>query len=491
MIEGYSGADADDRWRKLVLPANYVNPKPAGRYNLVVIGAGPAGLVTAIVAAGLGARVALIERHAMGGDCLNVGCVPSKALLHATNRGRAAGLDPDEAFRQAFAWLRTARAGIAVHDSVERYRSAGVDVYLGNGTFSDAHTILVGDRTLRTAKTVIATGARALVPPIDGLAGLAPLTNESVFDLKARPKSLAIIGGGPIGCELAQGFARLGTAVTLMEAGPRILTKDEPDAGQVVAQALERDGVSMKLGAPIVKAGREAERLTLHLKNGDRVVADEVLVAAGRLPNVEGLDLERIGVAADAHKGISVDKHLRTSCPDVYAIGDVASALQFTHHADAQARLVIQNALFAGRKRVSVLIVPWTTYTSPELAHIGLTRAQAAAQHIDVDAYRLSWSELDRARTDDAGDGYAEVLTRAGNDRILGATLVGADAGEQIASLAIMMNNGLGLKAVGATIFPYPTRSEYLRRLADAFNRKRLTPRLASALHWWLRYSRR
>ena len=491
MTEIYPGAAADVHWRCLVLPPGYVNPNAADRYNLVVIGAGPAGLITAIAAVGLGARVALIERHAMGGDCLNVGCVPSKGLLHAAKEGRVAHLAPDEAFQRAFAWLRGVRAGIAVHDSVERYRAAGVDVYLGDGSFIDPHTIRVDDRTLRTAKTVISTGARAHMPSIPGLADLAPLTNESVFELKVRPQSLAILGGGPIGCELAQAFARLGTAVTLIQTGERILAKDEPEAADIVAQALRRDGVTLVVGARVIGAERQAGRRTLLLEGGTRVTADEVLVAAGRSPNVDGLGLDRIGVEADPRRGIHVDNYLRTTCRDVFAIGDVASPLRFTHHADAQARIVLQNALFAGRKRSSALIVPWTTYTSPELAHIGLTRSQAGAQGIAVDAYRVDWSDLDRGRTDDAGEGFAEVLTRAGSDRIVGATLVGADAGEHLAPIAIMMNNGLGLKAVAATILPYPTRSEYLRRLADAYNRTRLTPRVAAALRWWLRRVRR
>lgn len=491
MTEAYPGAAADSRWRQLVLPADYVNPTPGGRYNLVVIGAGPAGLITAIAAAGLGARVALIERHAMGGDCLNVGCVPSKALLHASKEALAANVTPDEAFQRAFAWLRTVRAGIAVHDSVDRYRTAGVDVYLGAGTFIDPHTIQVGDRILRTAKVVIATGARARIPDVPGLAELAPLTNESVFDLKVRPATLAVIGGGPIGCELAQGFARLGTAVTLLQTGTRILPKDDPEAAEVVARALAASGVTLKLGVHIGRAERVGAGRVLILDDGERIVVDEILVAAGRVPNIADLGLERIGIHADSRHGIPVSARLRTTCPDVYAIGDVASRLQFTHHADAQARIVIQNALFGGRKNTSTLLVPWVTYTSPELAHIGLTRAEAAEQQINVDAYRVNWSDLDRGRTDDGGVGYAEVLTRHGSDHLVGATLVGDDAGEHIAPLAVLMNNGLGLKAVGATILPYPTRSEYLRRLADAYNRTRLTPRVTTILQAWLRFARR
>lgn len=468
----------DELWRRLVFPADYRNPTPAARYNLVVIGAGPAGLITSIAAAGLGARVALIERHAMGGDCLNVGCVPSKALLSASARGWD--------FARSFEWLRRVRSEIAHHDSVERYAQAGVDVFLGHARFVDPHIIEVAGQRLSTRKTVIASGARAAMPPIEGLAGAQPLTNETIFDLAAQPRRLAVLGAGPVGCELAQAFARLGTEVHLMEVEPRVLPVEDADASAIVAGALQRDGVRLHLGRRVVRVAVESTGRVLELDNGERVAADEILVAAGRRRNVADMGLELAGVRLATNGAIEVDERLRTTQADIFAVGDVSSRLQLTHNADAQARIVIQNALFLGRARTGKLIIPWCTYTSPEVAHVGKTRREAEASDAGIDVWRVEWTQTDRARTDAATEGYAEVLTHKGTDRIVGATLVGKDAGEQIAPLLVLMNNGLGLKALGRVILPYPTRSEYLRRLADAYNRRRLTPTVASLFRWWL-----
>ena len=474
-------------WQQLVFPRDYRNPAPAPRYNLVVIGAGPAGLIAAIGAAGLGAKVALIERHAMGGDCLNVGCVPSKTLLAAA----FAGLDSGA----ALARVRAVRAAIAEHDSVQRYRAAGVDVFLGEGSFISATSVRVasdahGDATLQARKVVIATGARAALPPIPGLAESAPLTNETIFELATAPKRLAIIGGGPIGCELAQAFARLGTQVDLVELLPRLMPADESEAAELVASALRAVGVQLHLGAGLKKIGRDASGRTLHLESGASIVCDELLVAAGRQRNLEELGLDAAGIRWDAKHGIEVDAQLRTSARNVFAIGDVGSRLQFTHHADAQARIVLRNALFLGRARADTLVVPWCTYTKPEVAHVGATRAALTASDTRFTALRVDFKDLDRGRTDNTGDGYAEVLLAAGSDKLLGASIVGNDAGEQIAPLVMMMTLKIGFGALGSLLLPYPTRSEYLRRLADAWNRTRLTPRNARLLSWWLRRTR-
>ena len=471
--------DDEALWRRLVFPADYRNPKPAARYHLTVIGAGTAGLVTAIVAAGLGARVALIERQAMGGDCLNVGCVPSKTLL----AGAAAGLT----FAHAMQRVRAVRASIARHDSVERYTQAGVDVFLGQGSFSSAHEIRVAGATLHTRRTVIATGARAHIPPLPGLAEIAPLTNETVFDLTAQPRRLAVLGAGPVGCELAQAFARLGTQVELLELGPRILPQDEADAAQRVAEALVRDGIRLRLGAHVTGASRTSAGKVLSLADGTAVAADEVLVAAGRARNVEGLELERAGVRFERQAGIVVDARLRTSHPHIYAAGDVCGALQFTHAADAQARIAVRNALFPGGARADALIIPWCTYTRPELAHVGATSRELQEKGRAFDRYRVEFGELDRGQTDAAADGFAEVLTARGSDRILGATIVGRDAGEQLSPLVMALTRRLGLKRLGSLVLPYPTRSEYLRRILDAYSRTRLTPFTARTLRWWLR----
>lgn len=484
----FDAAGLDAAWRELVFPAGWRNPVASGRYNLVVIGAGPAGLITAIAAAGLGARVALIERHAMGGDCLNVGCVPSKALLAAAARGAD--------FATAMRRLREVRTAIAHHDSVARYTQAGVDVYLGAASFETPHRIRVGDAVLDTRKTVICTGARAALPPIPGLADVGPRTNETIFDLPAPPRRLAILGAGPIGCELAQAFARLGVEVHLLEGQPRVLPIEDADAGCLVAAALERDGVRLHLGVQIERAELVGGLRRLVLAGGDTVEAEELLVAAGRRRNVDGLSLERAGVRFDARVGVQVDAQLRTSHPDIFAAGDVCSRYQFTHSADAQARIVIRNALFFGRARVDLLAMPWCTYTSPEVAHLGATRRELESANQPFDALRVQFADLDRGRTDASGsatalpDGYAEVLVARGSDRVLGATIVGKDAGEQLAPLAVMMTAGIGFGALGSLVLPYPTRSEYLRRLADAWNRQRLTPRTARLLAALLRWRR-
>ncbi|HEY0768058.1 MAG TPA: FAD-dependent oxidoreductase [Steroidobacteraceae bacterium] len=475
-------SEDDVLWRRLVFPADHRNPTPAARYNLTVIGAGPAGLISAIAAAGLGARVALVERHAMGGDCLNVGCVPSKTLLAGAARGLS--------FASAMQRVRAVRAALAQHDSVERYTRAGVDVFLGQARFANAHQIRVAEATLRTRRTVIATGARAHIPPLPGLKEIMPLSNETVFDLTEQPRRLAVLGAGPVGCELAQAFARLGTQVELIELGSRILPQDEPEAAQWVADALVRDGVTLRLGARATSALRTSAGKVLMLADGTRVAADEVLVAAGRARNVEGLDLERAGVRFDQAAGIAVNARLQTSHPHIYAAGDVCAALQFTHAADAQARIVVRNALFLGRTRADALIIPWCTYTRPELAHVGATSRALEEAGRGFDRYRVEFGELDRGQTDDGADGYAQVLTARGSDRILGATIVGKDAGEQLAPLVLALSRGLGLKSFGSLVLPYPTRSEYLRRILDSYNRTRLTPFTASTLRWWLTRTR-
>lgn len=475
---GTGAAEPDAQYRRLVFPSDYRNPSPADRYDLVVIGAGPAGLVTSITAASLGARVALVERRAMGGDCLNVGCVPSKTLLAAA----AAGLSYDAAVER----VRSVRTRIAHHDSVERYTGSGVAVFLGEAVFEAAHRVRVGQTVLNTRRTVIATGARAVLPPIPGLADIAPLTYETVFEQRTLPRSLAVLGAGAIGCELAQAFARLGSRVELIERAHQILPAEATQAVRLIAAALARDGVTLHLGATVQSAVRTAAGKTLMLADGRRIVADEVLVAAGRCRNVDGLGLERAGVNLDARAMIAVDVHLRTSHPHIYAAGDVCSAHPFTHAADAHARIVIRNALFGGRGRVDRLVVPRCVYTRPELAQVGAGVCELERAGRRFERHRVDWGQLDRGATDDADDGFVEVLAD-GRGRILGATLVGRDAGEQIAPLVVLMSRRVALGSLGSLVLPYPTRSEYLRRVADAHVRGRLTPRVAGWLRWWLR----
>ncbi len=478
----YPGAEHDRVWRRLVAPTDYRNPKPFERYHLTVVGAGPAGLVTAIAAAGLGARVALIEKNAMGGDCLNVGCVPSKALLDVTRR-------PGVRFEEALDWFRTVRAQLAAHDSVERYCAAGVHVFFGAGEFVDPGTLRVGGVEIRARRIVVATGARPVLPRIPGLAESRPWTNETVFDLQQRPERLAILGGGAVGCELAQAFARLGIAVVLLEAAPRLLTNEPEQAGSLVAAALARDGVEVRVGANVQSVERRDSQVVLRL-DAERVVADELLVATGRRPSTDALNLAAAGVDVDADGRIVVDKYLRTTNRRIFAAGDVCSHFQFTHNADAHARICVQNALFACTATTTGLVVPRCVYTDPQIAVIGRTRDALDASGAPFDVHRIRFAETDRGATQGDSEGFAEVLTAPGGDKILGALLVAHDAAEQLAPIIVAMRQRLGLGSFSQVMLPYPTRAEYLKRLADGYNRTRLTPLVRKLLASWLAWRR-
>jgi pyruvate/2-oxoglutarate dehydrogenase complex dihydrolipoamide dehydrogenase (E3) component len=479
-----------------VHPAGWRNPEPAGRYNLVVVGAGTAGLVSAAGAAGLGARVALIERHLMGGDCLNTGCVPSKALIASARVAAVARTsgrfgvttgDVGVEFEAVMRRMRAERAGIAPDDGARRFRDElGVDVFFGEAAFSGRDTIDVGGVRLRFARAVIATGARAAAPPISGLKEAGFLTNETLFELTELPARLTIIGAGPIGCEMAQSFARFGSEVTLVEAADRIMLNDDPDAAAIVAGALARDGVRLLFGAGVERV--DPDRTVV--AGDERIASDAILVAAGRRPNVDGLGLDAAGVDYD-RRGVRVDDRLRTSNKRIYAAGDVCSKLQFTHAADAMARVVLRNALFYGRARASAAVIPWATFTDPEVAHVGLTPAAARAEAIDIDTYDVELADNHRARLDGDSEGFLRVHTRAGSDRIVGATLVSSHAGETIGQVAMAMQAGLGLGAMSATVFPYPTRAEVLKRAGDAYSRTRLEPWVKRLFDWLLRRQRR
>lgn len=472
-----------------VHPPAWRNPEPTGRYHLVVVGAGTAGLVTAAIATALGARVALVERGLMGGDCLNVGCVPSKAILAAARGWHAArqaaerfagpAVHGDGDFGAVMERMRRIRADLSPVDGAGRFRDElGADVFLGSARFTGEDTVEVDGRVLRFHRAVVATGGRAAVPSIQGIRDVPYLTNETVFSLTERPAHLAVLGGGPIGCELAQAFVRLGARVTLVESGPRILPKDDPDAAEIVANALRRDGVELTTDARVDTVRREGDVISLRCTRGGEgreIRASHLLVATGRAPNVEGLGLEAAGVEFDPHEGVAVDERMRTSNPRVYAIGDVTPGLHFTHAADAQARMVVRNALFFGRGRADGLVVPWCTYTSPEVAHVGIT-AEDAAENDEVRTITIPLADVDRAKTDGETEGFVRVHLRAGSDTILGATLVAEHAGELVSQVTQAMTAGIGLAKVGTAVFPYPTVAEALRKAADAWNREKLTP---------------
>jgi pyruvate/2-oxoglutarate dehydrogenase complex dihydrolipoamide dehydrogenase (E3) component len=486
-----------------VRPKSWPNPVPRERYNLLVIGGGPAGLITSIAAAGLGARVALVERNLLGGDCLNVGCVPSKSLLRAAKAaasiqsagrfGISAQVALQVDFDAVMRHVRQSRAVLSHHDAAARYRDLGVDVFFGEGAFLDPTSFAIGGQTLRFAKAVLCTGARARVPEIPGLVESGFLTNETIFSLTQRPRRLIVLGGGPIGCELAQAFARLGSEVTLFDTGSRLLPRDDEVAARLVQDQLVSDGVRLHFESPVLQVEpREGARVVHFQDRSGRhsLEADAILVATGRVPNTEGLALERAGVRFNSQTGVEVDDFLRTSNRHIFAAGDVCSPWRFTHAADAMARIVVRNALFPGKTRVSRLLIPWCTYTDPELAHVGLTELESARTNTPLSTFEVNLAELDRGVVDGVTSGLVRVHLAPDKDRILGATVVGPHAGDLISAMSLAMTNGLGLSAFSQTILPYPSLAEAFKRAADARNRTRLTPWVRSLLRRWFAWTR-
>ncbi len=504
----------DEHNRRLVAnvhPADWINPEPTGRYNMVVIGAGTAGLVTAVIAAGVGAKVALVERHLMGGDCLNVGCVPSKGTIRASRAWadvRKAGefgvsIPPGVKydFGAAMARMRKLRARISHVDSARRYRGLGVDVYLGTARFTGADTVTVsgraGDRVLTFAKAAIATGGRAAAPPIPGLKEAGYLTNENVFSLTELPRRLGVIGAGPIGSELAQAFARFGSEVHLVEALHGILPNEDRDAAEILYRSFQREGVKLLCCGKDVKVdGTErGKRLALD-SHGERyeILVDEILVATGRAPNVESLGLEAAGVEFD-RSGVKVNERLQTTNRRIFAAGDVCSRHKFTHAADAMAQIVIQNALFPhpfGLAYASVdsLTMPWCTYTEPEIAHVGLYEHEATKKGIEVETYTHKLDEVDRAILDGEDEGFARVHIQKGSDRIVGATIVASHAGDLISEISVLMKAGAGAKTLSSTIHPYPTQAEINKKVATAWRKAHFSERQKKILRKWFSWTR-
>ncbi len=491
------------RLRAHVHPTDWVNPEPAPRYNLVVIGGGTAGLVTAAGAAGLGAKVALIERHLLGGDCLNVGCVPSKALIRAARTAaevRRAGDfgvhvngEVGVDFAAVMERMRRLRADLSPHDSAARFRELGVDVFIGAGKFTGRDTVEVAGKTLRFAMAAIATGARAAAPAIPGLDTVPYLTNETLFSLTTLPKRLGVIGAGPIGCEMAQSFARFGAEVFLIESINGVLPREDRDAAMILQAALLRDGVKLLGGGKNLRLAKAPDGVRVLVESHGRdhdLVVDQLLVAVGRAPNVEGLGLEKAGVEF-GKKGVVVDDHLRTTNPRVFACGDICSPYQFTHAADFMARIVIQNALFKGRKKASALTIPWCTYTSPEIAHVGLHPREAKAKGIELDTFTQQMGKVDRAILDGEEEGFVRVHVRKGTDEILGATITATHAGDMIGEISLAMTNRIGLGKIAGAIHPYPTQAEAIRKVGDLYNRTRLTPFVKSLFARWLAWQRR
>jgi pyruvate/2-oxoglutarate dehydrogenase complex dihydrolipoamide dehydrogenase (E3) component len=491
-----------------VHPHDWVNPKPAACYDLVVIGAGTAGLVVAAGAAGLGLglKVALIEKSLMGGDCLNVGCVPSKCLIRSSRvvadmqEAEQFGIQPpdriDINFAAVMQRMRQIRAGISHHDSAERFRQLGIDVFLGNAQFISENSVTVNGSQLRFKKAVIATGARATRPKLPGLAEAGYLTNETVFSLTERPRRLAVIGGGPIGCELAQAFHRLGSEVTLLHKHGHLLDREEADAAEIVQQQFLNENLHLILDCSLDKVEKTNHgKVIYYRQNGavKTVVVDEILVGAGRTPNVEGLNLEAVGVEYDARRGVAVNDYLQTTNPRIYAAGDICMNWKFTHAADAAARIVIKNTLFSpfglGRSKLSSLVMPWVTYTDPEIAHVGLYEQEAQAKGLLTNTITIPFSSVDRALADGEPEGFLKILHQQGSDQILGATIVARHAGEMISEITAAIVTKQGLSALSSVVHPYPTQAEAIKKAADTYRRTLLTPRTKSFLKLLTKFS--
>ena len=497
-----SGFEPEEQYNRTlaanVHPSDWVNPAAKRRYNLVVVGGGTAGLVAAAGAAGLGATVALVEKSLLGGDCLNFGCVPSKALIRTARAAaemRAAatfGIQPVDVrvdFGRVMERMRRLRAELSAKDSARRYRDElGVDVFIGEARFTSANTVEVDGQTLRFHRACIATGARAAVPPIPGLAEAAYLTNETVFSLTELPRRLAVLGAGPIGCEISQTFQRFGAEVTLLARGPLILPREDEDAAELVEASMRRDGVQVVTEVTVRQVERRGHEKVLTLDHGStrlELAVDEILVGAGRTPNVTGLGLEAAGVEYDELHGVTVDDRMRTTNRRIFAAGDVASRFKFTHMSDATARIVIRNALFCGRERMSALTVPWCTYTDPEIGHVGLYESEAYRRGIAVRTFVQDLRDVDRAVVDGEASGLVKVHVRKGGDQIIGATVVARHAGEMLSELTLAIARGVGLGAIATVIHPYPTQADAIKKVADAFNRARLTPRVKRLFSVW------
>jgi pyruvate/2-oxoglutarate dehydrogenase complex dihydrolipoamide dehydrogenase (E3) component len=476
-------------------PADWCNPTPQKSYHLLVIGAGPAGLVAARAAAALGARVALVEKHLLGGVSLNYGCVPSQALIRTSRlyaemrNAEAYGARAPQAievdFPLAMARMRRIRARASRADSALRLAADGIDLFFGTASFIGPDSVALDGLRLRFKKALIATGSRSLLPTIPGLDDAGYLTNETLFDLTALPKSLLVIGGGPVGCQVAQALCRFGCRTLIAHAEPLFLPKEERDAALLLAEAMARDGVEIHLNTMAVNVRVEGGKKIVETLNDGNVATievDEILTGIGRVPALAGLNLEAAGVVFDANDGIVVDDFLRTSNSRIFAAGDVCLEHRYTDTAKASARIVVRNALCFGRERLSALTIPWCTYTDPEIAHVGMHVRQARESGIPVKTFTVPMHDVDRAIADGEERGFVKVHVREGSGEILGATVVARHAGEMINDLSLSMVAGIGLSTIGHVIHAYPTQAEGIKKAAIAYVR---TP--ASRWVVWLR----
>ena len=472
--------------------------------NLVVIGAGSAGLVAAYIAAAVKAKVILIEKHRMGGDCLNTGCVPSKALIRSAKflaharRAREFGMKSAAVefdFADVMERVQRVIRTVEPHDSVERYTGLGVECIEGEATITSPTTVSVNGRTITTRNIVIATGGRPLIPKVPGIGDAGYVTSDTIWGMRELPRRLLVLGGGPIGCELAQCFARFGSQVTQVEMLPRLLIREDPEVSEMVAAAFAAEGVAVRTGHKAKRFATEGNQKLLlceHEGREIRIEFDQLLCAVGRVANTEGFGLEALGIHLGKGNTVETDAFLRTSCPTVFACGDVAGPYQFTHTAAHQAWYAAVNALFGKLKKFKAdySVIPWATFTEPEVARVGLNETEAKEKGIPFEVARYGIDDLDRAIADSEARGFVKVLTVPGKDRILGVTIVGEHAGDLIAEFITAMRHGLGLNKVLGTIHIYPTMAEANKYVAGVWKKAHAPVgllRLVERYHAWMR----
>ncbi|MGK0375214.1 MAG: dihydrolipoamide dehydrogenase [Arenicella sp.] len=454
--------------------------------NIVVIGAGSGGLVSSLIAAAVKSKVILIERHKMGGDCLNTGCVPSKAILRSAkvasmmSRAEEFGIEPVEVkpvFSKVMKRVHKIIETIEPHDSIERFTSLGVECVTGEAEIIDKHTVRVGGRDIRTKNIIIAAGARPFVPPIEGVQEIDYLTSDNVWELEELPERLVVLGGGPIGCELSQAFAKLGSKVTMVEMMGQLMGREDADVADLITDKFKQDGITVLTDHKAVKFTNDDGKV-LHCETDNGMVEipfDKVLIAVGRKANSDGMNLEKLGIKLRRNGTIETDEYLRTEVPNIFAVGDIAGPYQFTHTASHQAWFATVNALFGFAKKFKVdyRVIPWATFTSPEVARVGLSEREAEEKGIDVQVTRYGIDDLDRAIADGEAHGFIKVLTpKNGKDTILGVTIVGSHAGELIAEYVLAMKHNLGLNKVLGTIHLYPSMAEANKFVAGNWKRE-------------------